>query len=249
MAVEDSIVSTVNVAVIGVGNCASSLVQGVAHYTNDRGGLAGLTNAVCAGYAVSDVMFAPAFDVDGSKIGRDLSEAILATPNNALKFGDVPNLGVPVLEGILSDGVGDNSAARIDAHGQATIDDVVGYLKRTGTHIMVNLLPTGSQRASELYAAGAHDITCELTDFAPPCTIAFKSLTGPFPFDGTIRWEPANGGTKVSNTMNVGADSLATRVMFALGGPLLRRVMRRQVKKELDAMRRIIEGRTPPLTT
>ena len=84
--------STVNVGVIGVGNCASSLVQGVAYYSNTAGRPAGLTNAVCAGYAVSDVRFTSAFDVNVSKIDRDLSEAIWTAPNNALKFADVPAL-------------------------------------------------------------------------------------------------------------------------------------------------------------
>lgn len=99
------------------------------------------------------------------------------------------------------------------------------------------------------YAAGSHDITCVLTDFTPPHTIAFKSLTGPFPFDGTIRLEPADGGTSVSNTMNAGADSLATRIMFTLGGPLFRRLMRRQLQKELNIMRRIVEERSQPPPT
>jgi myo-inositol-1-phosphate synthase len=99
-------VRTINVGVIGVGNCASSLVQGVEYYSNSARRRAGLTNAVCAGYAVSDVRFTSAFDVDASKIGLDLSGAIWVAPNNALKFADVPHLGVPVLDGILGDGVG-----------------------------------------------------------------------------------------------------------------------------------------------
>jgi hypothetical protein len=85
---------TVNVGIIGVGNCASSLVQGVAYYANMGSGSAGLTHAVCAGYAVSDVRFTAAFDVNTSKIDLDLAEAIWAAPNNALKFADVPHLGV-----------------------------------------------------------------------------------------------------------------------------------------------------------
>src|SRR5713101_5634556 len=99
-------VSTVNVGVIGVGNCVSSLVQGVEYYAGPAGGRAGLTNAVCAGYAISDIKFTSAFDVNASKIGCDLSEAIWAAPNNALKFAEVPRLGVTVREGILSDGIG-----------------------------------------------------------------------------------------------------------------------------------------------
>ena len=159
--------STVNVGVIGVGNCASSLVQGVEYYANTAGGPAGLTNAVCAGYAVSDVRFTSAFDVNVSKIDRDLSEAIWAVPNNALKFADVPHLGVPVREGILSDGVGHHAADRIDARGWATLDDVVAHLQRTDTHVVVNFLPVGSQSASELYAEAAVRAGCAFVNCIP----------------------------------------------------------------------------------
>ena len=159
--------STVNVCVIGVGNCASSLVQGVEYYTNTAGGPAGLMNAVCAGYAVSDIKFTSAFDVNASKIDRDLSKAIWAAPNNALKFADVPHLGVPVLEGILSDGVGPNSADRIDARGRATRDDIVAHLKLTDTHVVVNFLPVGSQSASELYAEAALRAGCAFVNCIP----------------------------------------------------------------------------------
>jgi len=160
-------VSTVNVGVIGVGNCASSLVQGVEYYSNTGSRPAGLTNAVCAGYAVSDVRFTSAFDVNASKIDRDLSEAIWAAPNNARKFADVPHLGVPVREGILSDGVGHHAADRIDARGRATRDDVVAHLQRTDTHVVVNFLPVGSQSASELYAEAAWRAGCAFVNCIP----------------------------------------------------------------------------------
>lgn len=159
--------STVNVGVIGVGNCASSLVQGVEYYSNTVGRPAGLTNFVCAGYAVSDVKFTSAFDVNASKIGRDLSEAIWAAPNNALKFAEVPRLGVPVLDGILSDGVGQGSAPRIDVRGRATLDDTVEHLKRTDTQVVVNFLPVGSQSASELYAGAALRAGCAFVNCMP----------------------------------------------------------------------------------
>ena len=159
---------TVNVGIIGTGNCASSLVQGVEYYSNaTAAGPGGLTHALCAGYAVSDVRFTSAFDVNASKIGRDLSEAIWAAPNNALKFADVPHLGVPVREGILSDGVGHSAADRIDAHGGATLDDVAEHLKRTDTHVVVNFLPVGSQRASELYAEAALRAGCAFVNCIP----------------------------------------------------------------------------------
>lgn len=159
--------STVNVGVIGVGNCAASLVQGVEYYSQTAGEPAGLTNPVCAGYAVSDVRFTAAFDVDASKIGRDLSEAIWAAPNNALRFADVPHLGLPVLDGILSDGVGRNSADRIDVRGRATLDDIAKHLTAGGTQVVVNFLPVGSQRASELYAEAALRAGCAFVNCIP----------------------------------------------------------------------------------
>lgn len=172
--------SSVNVGIVGVGNCAASLVQGVAYYANANAETAGLTNAVCAGYTVSDVKFTSAFDVNASKIGRDLSEAIWASPNNALKFADVPHLGVPVREGILSDGVGHHAADWIDARGQATLDDVVEHLQRTATHVMVNFLPVGSQNASEQYAAAALRAGCAFVNCMPSVIARSPDWQGQF---------------------------------------------------------------------
>ncbi len=158
---------TVNVGIVGVGNCTSSWVQGMAYYANPTGGQVGLTNPVCAGYAVSDVRFTSAFDVNPLKIDRDLSEAIWAAPNNALKFADVPHLGVPVQEGILSDGVSHHMVDRIDARGSTPLAEVVEYLNRTATHVVVNFLPTGSQNASERYAEAASRAGCGFVNCIP----------------------------------------------------------------------------------
>jgi myo-inositol-1-phosphate synthase len=159
--------NTVNVGVIGVGNCAASLVQGVEYYGNTAGSPVGLTNPVCAGYAVSDVRFTTAFDINASKIDRDLSDAIWAAPNNALKFADVPHLGVPVVEGILGDGVGHHCADRIDARGRASVEDVARCLQMTDTHVVVNFLPVGSQHASERYAEAAWRAGCAFINCIP----------------------------------------------------------------------------------
>jgi myo-inositol-1-phosphate synthase len=150
-----------------VGNCASSLVQGVEYYAASAGDRAGLTNPICAGYAVSDIRFTAAFDVDASKLGSDLSEAIWAAPNNALRFASVPRLGAPVVDGMLSDGIGQGSAGRIDARGRATLDDAVAHLIQTHTHVLVNFLPVGSQRASELYAEAALRAGCAFVNCIP----------------------------------------------------------------------------------
>ena len=176
--------STVNVGIIGVGNCASSLIQGVAYYANTGSEPAGLTNAVCAGYAVSDVKFTAAFDVNAAKIDRDLAEAMWAAPNNALKFADVPPLGVPVREGILSDGVGHHAADRIDARGRATLDDVIEHLTRTDTHVVVNFLPVGSQSASELYAGAALRAGCAFVNCIPSVIARSADWSGQFEHAG-----------------------------------------------------------------
>jgi len=158
---------TVNVGLIGVGNCASSLIQGVQYYSRSKAGVAGLTNPVCAGYAVSDIRFTSAFDVNTTKIDSDLSDAMWVAPNNAHKFADVPHLGVTVHDGILSDGVGHLLASRIKARGQASLDDVVNHLKTTDTHVVVNFMPVESQRGSELYAEAALRAGCAFVNCIP----------------------------------------------------------------------------------
>ena len=99
---------SVRVAIIGVGNCASSLVQGVHYYRSapDDAFIPGLMHPRLAGYHVGDIEFSAAFDIDASKVGKDLSEAIFAGPNNTVKFADVPTLGIPVQRGMTHDGLG-----------------------------------------------------------------------------------------------------------------------------------------------
>ncbi|MFI1098631.1 inositol-3-phosphate synthase [Streptomyces sp. NPDC020917] len=157
----------VNVGIVGIGNCASSLVQGVTFYRDAPEGTPGLRHPVCAGYAVGDVRFTAAFDVDTAKTGRDLSEAIRAAPNNARIFAEVPHLGVPVTEGALSDGVGRSASGQFDARGAATAEDVAGRLRESGTHVLVNFLPVGSQAASELYARAALLAGCAFVNCIP----------------------------------------------------------------------------------
>ncbi len=170
-----STASGVRVGIVGVGNCASSLVQGVEFYRGAAEGAVGLRNPVCAGYAVGDVEFSAAFDVQAGKTGRDLSEAILAAPNNARALAEVPHLGVPVSEGALSDGVGRSTAPRLDARGEASLDDVVRRLADTDTHVLVNFLPVGSQAGSEFYAEAALRAGCAFLNCIPS-TIARSPL-------------------------------------------------------------------------
>jgi myo-inositol-1-phosphate synthase len=159
-------VSTINIGLVGIGNCAASLLQGVEYYSKNPNA-AGLTNPVCAGYAVSAVRVTSAFDVHAGKINKDLSEAIWVSPNNALKFADVPRLGVLVHDGVLSDGISSYCAGHIDKAGHSTLENIATHLAATHTDVLVNFLPTGSQRASEIYAEAAIRARCAFVNCMP----------------------------------------------------------------------------------
>ena len=156
----------IRVAIIGVGNCASSLVQGVEYYKDaaDDQLIPGLMHARLGGYHISDIEFSAAFDVDKNKVGKDLSEAIFVSPNNTIKFSDVPNLGVPVHRGMTHDGLGQYLSTVIEkAPGQTA--DIVRILKETKTDMIINYLPVGSEMATKWYVeqaleAGVGFINC-----------------------------------------------------------------------------------------
>jgi myo-inositol-1-phosphate synthase len=158
--------SKLNVGLIGVGNCAASLVQGVQYY-RDRADSAGLTNSVLGGYSVGALRFVSAFDVNDDKVGKDLAEAISIAPNNALQFADVPPFGVIVSDGVLADGVGTSCRPHIPVRGAGTIESVSSQLVATKTQVLVSFLPTGSQEASEAYAAAALRAGCAFINCMP----------------------------------------------------------------------------------
>ena len=120
----------VRVAIVGVGNCASSLVQGRYHYADAKDGdfIPGLMHVNLGGYHVRDIEFVAAFDVDRNKVGKDLSEAIFSEPNNTFKFADVPHLGVPVERGMTHDGLGKYLSEIIEKAPGPTAD-IVGILQ------------------------------------------------------------------------------------------------------------------------
>lgn len=142
----------IRVAPIGVGNCASSLVQGMEFYWNanpaDR--VPGLMRVTLGGYHIRDVEFTAAFDVNATKVGRDLSEAIFAEPNNTCKFSDVPQLGVKVHRGMTHDGLG-KYLKEVIVKAPGPTADIVGILKETKTDIVVSYLPVGSEMATKWY--------------------------------------------------------------------------------------------------
>lgn len=142
----------VRVAIIGVGNCASSLVQGVQYYQGvaDDAEIPGLMHATIGGYHVRDIKFTAAFDVVESKVGKDLSEAIWAEPNNTIKVSEVPYLDIPVHRGMTHDGIG-KYLSQIVKKASGPTDNIIKILKETETDVVVSFLPVGSEMATKWY--------------------------------------------------------------------------------------------------
>jgi myo-inositol-1-phosphate synthase len=157
---------SIRVAIIGVGNCASSLVQGVHYYRDAREDdfIPGLMHVNLGGYHVRDIEFSAAFDVDKDKVGKDLGEAIFVEPNNTYKFSDVPHLGVPVSRGMTHDGLG-HYVSQIVEKAPGSTADIVGILRDTKTDVVVSYLPVGSEEATKWYVeqiltAGCGFVNC-----------------------------------------------------------------------------------------
>jgi len=143
----------IRVAIAGVGNCASALIQGLQHYSK-KGPDEGLTYWEVGGYTPKDVEFVAAFDVNAKKVGKDLSQAIWQAPNNTLKIAEVPKLDVRVKKGPVLDGIGKYLKEVVAISGQPD-GDVVQELKDSGAHLLVNYLPVGSTAATGAYAEAA----------------------------------------------------------------------------------------------
>src|SRR5579875_721294 len=156
----------VRVAIIGVGNCASSLVQGVHYYREAKAEdfIPGLMHVNLGGYHISDVEFTAAFDIDTNKVGKDLSEAIYTSPNNTYRFADVPFLNAKVYRGMTHDGLG-KYLSRVITKAPGSTADIVHILKDTGTDVVINYLPVGSETATKWYVeqvlqAGVGFVNC-----------------------------------------------------------------------------------------
>jgi len=158
----------VRVAIIGVGNCASSFVQGLHYYRNakeaDR--VPGLMHVNLGGYHIRDVEVCAAIDIDKNKVGRDLSEAIVTTPNNTLIFAKVPRSGVTVQRGMTHDGLGKYLSKIIEKAPGSTVD-IVKLLKDTGTDVVVNYLPVGSEEATKWYVEQVLEAGCGFVNCIP----------------------------------------------------------------------------------
>ncbi|MFW5470355.1 inositol-3-phosphate synthase [Knoellia sp. CPCC 206435] len=159
---------SIRVAIVGVGNCASSLVQGVEYYkdADATATVPGLMHVTFGDYHVSDVEFVAAFDVDDKKVGKDLSEAINASENNTIKIADVPTTGVEVQRGHTLDGIGKYYALTIDESPAAPVD-VVQVLKDARVDVLVSYLPVGSEEADKFYAQCAIDAKVAFVNALP----------------------------------------------------------------------------------
>ena len=156
------------VAIIGVGNCANSLLQGVEYYKDAKpeSTVPGLMHVDLGGYHISDIEFTAAFDVVKGKVGEDLSEAIWAHPNDTIKFADVPKTGVTVSRGMTHDGIGKYLSQVVEkAPGETA--DIVKILRETGTDVVVNYLPVGSEAATKWYTEKILEAGCAMVNCMP----------------------------------------------------------------------------------
>ena len=158
----------IRVAIVGVGNCANSLVQGVTYYKDAATDqeIPGLMHAVVGGYHINNVKFVAAFDVDAKKVGLDLADAIWASENNTIKFSDVAKTGVPVQRGVTLDGLGKYYKETIEESSAQPVD-VVATLKEEKVDVLICYLPVGSEEAAKYYAQCAIDAGCAFVNALP----------------------------------------------------------------------------------
>ena len=223
---------SVRVAIVGVGNCAASLVQGVEYYkdADPKGRVPGLMHVRFGDYHVSDIEFVAAFDVDGKKVGQDLADAILASENNTIKITDVPPTGVTVQRGHTYDGLGKYYRETIEESPEAPVD-VVQALKDARADVLVCYLPVGSEDAVRFYAQCAIDAKVALVNALPVFIAGTKEWADKFTAAGV----PIVGDDIKSQ---VGA-TITHRVLAKLfedRGVILDRTMQLNVGGNMDFM-------------
>ena len=160
--------SEIRTAIVGVGNCASSLIQGIQYYrdaTEDEF-VPGLMHVRLGDYHISDINVVAAFDVDSNKVGRDVADAIFVEPNNTIKFSDVPTTGISVQRGRTMDGFAKYYRETVEESTAEEVD-VVSVLRETQTDILINYLPVGSEEATKWYVAQALDTGCAVVNCMP----------------------------------------------------------------------------------
>ncbi len=158
----------IRVAIIGVGNCASSLVQGIEYYKTAKEGdfIPGIMHVNLGGYHIKDIEFVAAFDIDKNKVGKDLSEAIFTWPNNTVKFAEVPYKNVKVHRGMTHDGLG-RYLSQIIQKAPGPTADIVSILKDVKTDVVVSYLPVGSEEATKWYVEQVLDAGCAFINCIP----------------------------------------------------------------------------------
>src|SRR3954462_15830471 len=158
----------VRVALVGVGNCANSLLQGVEYYKDspDDQFVPGLMHVNLGGYHICAIEFTAAFDVTTDKVGKDLSEAIWAHPNDTIKFAEVPTTGITVSRGMTLDGIG-KYLSQVVEKADGPTDDVVGILKERKVDVVVNYLPVGSEDATKWYVEQILNAGCAMVNCMP----------------------------------------------------------------------------------
>jgi myo-inositol-1-phosphate synthase len=161
-------VGSVRVAIVGVGNCASALVQGVHYYRHaaEDGFVPGLMRPRLGDYHVGDIEFSAAFDIDARKVDLDLAEAIGTAPNNTVRFAEVPSLGVPVQRGMTHDGLG-HYLSQVITKAPGPTADIANILRETRTDVVVNFLPVGSEMATKWYVEQVLDAGCGFVNCIP----------------------------------------------------------------------------------
>jgi len=175
----------IKVAVVGVGNCASALIQGVHYYSKFKNGedARGIRNFCLGGLKPSDIKFVAAFDVDERKVGKDLSEAIFSQPNNTIRFSEVPKLDVQVYKGPLLDGI-DGALKEVIKLSESEEVDVAEKLKESGAEIVIDLLPGGAEKASRFYAEESLNAGCAFINVTPAHIARDRNLVDRFTESG-----------------------------------------------------------------
>ena len=158
----------VRIGIVGIGNCASSLVQGLNYYREAKSNepVPGLMNVNLGGYHIRDIEVSAAFDVNAEKVGKDVADAVWAPPNNTHRFADVPSTGVTVMRGRTLDGIGQYLRDDIEISDEEEAD-VTSVLTRSRTDVLVSYLPVGSQKATEWYAERALEAGCGFVNCIP----------------------------------------------------------------------------------
>jgi len=172
----------IKVAIVGVGNCASSLVQGIEYYKNAREDqfVPGLMHVNFGGYHIRDIKFVAAFDVDANKVGKDISEAIFTPPNCTVKFSDVPPLGVEVMKGSVLDGIGKYLKPVIPIDPTQKPVEVTRVLEEVKADVLISYLPVGSYEASRFYAQQAIEAGCGFINCIPEFIVSGKEWSKRF---------------------------------------------------------------------